>query len=79
MMERRMWDFQHALRQFPNISNEILFKLESRNADLDRLMDMNASEIGQIVGHPKMGKMVEKMVKEFPNLEIDVSIHPITR
>lgn len=76
MIERRIWYSdkfkQHPLRQFPYISKEILYKLESKNADLEKLLDMNSNEIGQLINHPKLGITIQKYIRQFPSLDIQV-------
>ncbi len=42
-------------------------------------MDMDSAEIGQLLNHPKMGKIVKRFVDEFPTLEILANVQPITR
>ena len=79
MVERRLWDFQHPLRQMPHISAEVLYKLEEKKADLDKLMDMTTSEIGQMVNHPRLGSQITKYVNQFPVIDIETNIQPITR
>lgn len=58
---------------------EILNKLESRNFTLDRLREMEAKEIGQMLNHPKAGIDVKKAALEIPLVEMEASIQPITR
>lgn len=79
MAERRMWDYQSPLRQFETIPLDIIQKLEKKKADIDKLADMDAKEIGQLVDHPRMGSIIKKCVNQFPYLEMDVQVHPITR
>ena len=45
-IDKRLWGYESTLRQFPNLSSEILHKLEHRNLTIDRLKDMDANEIG---------------------------------
>ncbi|CAL8464110.1 g3645 [Coccomyxa elongata] len=78
--EKRLWPHQHALRQFENALNpELLMKLEDRGLDLDRLWDMEASEIGSLVRHPAAGKTIAACLEAFPALQLDAQLQPITR
>ncbi|CAI7794743.1 unnamed protein product [Closterium sp. NIES-54] len=75
-VDQRIWPHQHPLRQFESvISQEVLFKLEDRGLDLDRLCDMDDSEIAAIIRSP----YAAKCVSQFPYLELDAHISPITR
>jgi hypothetical protein len=38
------------------LTPELLYKMEDRRLDLDRLRDMSASEIGAFLRHPAAGK-----------------------
>src|SRR5690348_7920264 len=46
---------------------------------MDRLQDMDSNEIGQLLNHPKIGKVIKRYVEEFPRLEILPHVQPITR
>ena len=79
MMEKRQWNFQHPLRQFPHVSPEIIYKLEAKGATMDKLLDMDTSEIGAIVNHPKLGSQIKRLVDQFPRIDIVPIVQPITR
>lgn len=81
MIDRRIWDFQHPLRQFTPIKPEIIMKLESAkgHATLDALIEMEPGEIGVLVRHKPSGPEVLNYCKEIPHLEVEAKIQPITR
>eukprot|EP01114_Cavostelium_apophysatum_P011516 TRINITY_DN2580_c0_g1_i2.p1 TRINITY_DN2580_c0_g1~~TRINITY_DN2580_c0_g1_i2.p1 ORF type:complete len:1033 (-),score=339.99 TRINITY_DN2580_c0_g1_i2:504-3563(-) len=79
MVERRMWNFQHPLRQYPKINPEIVYKLETKKATLERMFDMDAGELGRLINHPPQGKVLQKMLWQFPSIDIEASVQPITR
>ena len=57
-VDRRIWPHQHPLRQFEAVlSGEVLYKLEQKGAELDRLYDMEEREIGAMIRHPHGGKV----------------------
>lgn len=57
-VDRRIWPHQHPLRQFEAVlSGEVLFKLEQKGAELERLVDMEEREIGAMIRHPHGGKV----------------------
>jgi hypothetical protein len=47
---------------------------------LDKLSDMTVEEIANLVrGNKMIGQAIKNAVRQFPNLDIDVKIQPITR
>ncbi|KAG8227038.1 hypothetical protein J437_LFUL013825 [Ladona fulva] len=79
MFEQQLWDFQSPLRQFTSLSFEILQKIEDINLTVDRIRDMDHREIGKLLRHPRMGEHVKKCAEEFPLLDIEETMQPITR
>jgi pre-mRNA-splicing helicase BRR2 len=80
MVTYRIWRSQSPLRQFPNVPEVVARKLE-RKSDIEwaRYVDLTASDLGELVGVPKMGQVLHKLVHQFPRLEISAQIQPITR
>nr|KAG5694899.1 hypothetical protein BaRGS_029516 [Batillaria attramentaria] len=78
-IDKRLWGFEHPLRQFPILSPEVLNKLEARRLTVDRLREMDPKEIGHMVHHIKMGPVIKRCVNQLPILELDATIQPITR
>lgn len=79
MIEQRCWDGQHPLRQFGTLAFDVLSKLEERKLSLDRLREMESAEIGQLIRNSRSGPAVKRNASEFPNIEVDASVQPITR
>ncbi|KAI9314045.1 Sec63 Brl domain-containing protein [Dichotomocladium elegans] len=79
-IEKRMWTFQHPLHQM-GLPREILDKLESRTHEvsIEEMRDMEPAELGELVHHVRMGNTLAKCVDQFPMLQLDVRIAPITR
>lgn len=46
-LDKRLWGFEHPLRQFTILPVEILNKLETRKLSMDKLREMDAKEIGR--------------------------------
>ena len=46
VVDKQIWDFEHPLRQFEGMTFEILQKLEAKKLTMDRMRDMEPSEIG---------------------------------
>ncbi|CAO3640291.1 unnamed protein product [Cunninghamella blakesleeana] len=79
-VEKRMWTFQHPLNQM-GLPMNILQKLENRTHEvsIEEMRDMDPSELGQLVHHNRMGITISKCVDQFPMLQLDVRIAPMTR
>lgn len=80
IVERRIWESQSPLRQFSNIPEVIIRKLE-KNSDIlwDRYFDLKAQDFGEMVKNPKMGKPLYKFVHMFPRVVLNAHVLPITR
>lgn len=79
MFEHQMWDFMTPLRQFPIISYEMIDKIESRRLSVATLREMSINEISDMLRNQKFGQIVSRCAFELPQLEIEASLHPITR
>ncbi|KAI8925867.1 Sec63 Brl domain-containing protein [Entophlyctis helioformis] len=79
-VDRRMWSYEHPLGQF-DLSAEILGKLEKSydKINMESMRDMNASELGDLVRHHRMGDTIYRCVHQFPSLHLEATIAPITR
>jgi activating signal cointegrator complex subunit 3 len=78
-IERQMWDFETPLKQHPNVKYEILDRLEKRNFTLDKLREMDSTDIGHMINHVRAGADVKKAAMEIPLVELEATIQPITR
>ncbi|ORX98893.1 Sec63-domain-containing protein [Basidiobolus meristosporus CBS 931.73] len=79
MAEKRMWLSMSPLKQFKQIPADILKRLEKKEFPWERYFDLNPQEIGELVGIPKAGKMLHKYVHQFPKLDLQAHVQPITR
>ncbi|CDW82626.1 u5 small nuclear ribonucleoprotein 200 kda helicase [Stylonychia lemnae] len=80
MVERRQWSSMTPLRQYHGIPEDILRKIEKKEQfSWQHFYDMSAQQIGEIVKFPKMGKIIHKLVHQFPRLELEAYVQPITR
>lgn len=70
---------QCALRQFNELPYEIIKKIEDAELDLDKLVDMQASEIGFMCRSQKFGPKIHDLLRRLPYLEVDAFVQPITR
>lgn len=48
MVERRLWDFQTPLRQFKELSADVLKKLDNSKFTIEQILEMKSDEIGQL-------------------------------
>ena len=80
MASHRVWRCQSPLRQFPNVPEVISRKLE-RKTEIEwaRYADLTPSDLGELVGVPKMGRTLHTLVHRFPKLELAAHVQPITR
>ena len=80
MVSYRVWRSQSPLRQFKHVPEVVCRKLE-RKSDIDwnRYTDLTPSDLGELVGVVKMGRVLHKLVHQFPRLELSAQIQPITR
>ena len=75
MVERRQWSSMTPLRQYHGIPEEILRKIEKKEQfTWSHFYDMSAQQIGEIVKFAKMGKIIHKLVHQFPKLELEAYV-----
>ncbi|CAG9112769.1 unnamed protein product [Plutella xylostella] len=79
MLELQTWDFHSTLRQFNCFPIEVLSRLEYPMLTISQIRDMDQREIGDLIRNPKAARHVKKCAEEFPTLEMEASLHPITR
>ena len=80
VVTQRLWPHQHALRQFGHlVPADWCFRLEQKNLDVDKLWDMDHKEISGLIRQNNSGLLIQKFVGQFPWLNIQVNVQPITR
>ena len=79
MVARRMWTSQTPLRQFSVIPREVLARIERKELPWERYYDLSAQELGELVRLPKYAKALHKCVHEFPKMDVQAHVQPITR
>lgn len=79
MVNWRIWGTQTPLRQFRGIPADVLNKMEKKDIPWERYYDLSATELGELVRVPKLGKSLHKVVHMFPKLELSAHVLPITR
>nr|XP_009857905.1 U5 small nuclear ribonucleoprotein 200 kDa helicase [Ciona intestinalis] len=79
MINRRMWQSMTPLRQFKKVPDEVVKKIEKKNFPWERFYDLGHNEIGELIRMPKMGKLLHRLIHQFPKMELSVHVQPITR
>ncbi|THH28522.1 hypothetical protein EUX98_g5677 [Antrodiella citrinella] len=79
MVEKRMWSSMTPLRQFKGLPGDIVRKAESKQFPWYRYFDLNPPEIGELIGVQNAGKLVYRLVHNFPKLQLQAQVQPITR
>ncbi|TVY15045.1 putative helicase [Lachnellula arida] len=78
-IEKRLWPFQHPLHQF-ELPKSVLNQLDSKDAvSIETLKDMDAAEIGSMVHNHGAGKVVSKILDNFPTISVESEIAPLNR
>jgi pre-mRNA-splicing helicase BRR2 len=79
MVEKRIWLSMSPLRQFKSFPMEVIRKLERIDIPWDRYFDLDAQYLGEMVKSPKSGPLIYKYIHQFPRLEMEPFVQPITR
>ncbi|KAL3076890.1 hypothetical protein niasHT_039670 [Heterodera trifolii] len=79
MVNARQWQSLNPLHQFKKLPLDIVRTLDKKNLSFDRLYDLDAHQLGELVRVPKMGKPLYKFIRQIPKLDMTTLILPITR
>jgi len=79
MVSSKVWRSQSPLRQFRGVPEIICRKLERKDIEWFRYFDLKPQDLGELVGVPKMGKTLHRLVNQFPRFELSAHVQPITR
>ncbi|KAN0065928.1 Pre-mRNA-splicing helicase BRR2 [Thecaphora frezii] len=79
MVECRQWGSMTPLRQFKGVPADLVRRLERKEYPWNRLRDLEPNEIGELIGIPKAGRLVHRLVNQFPRLELQAFFQPLTR
>ncbi|GMI03497.1 hypothetical protein TrVE_jg11861 [Triparma verrucosa] len=78
-VQMKIWQSQTPLRQFKNVPEIVAKKLERKDIPWERYVDLKPADLGELVGAPKMGRTLHTLVSQFPRLELQATVQPITR
>jgi pre-mRNA-splicing helicase BRR2 len=79
MVERRMWRSMTPLRQFKGVPANVVYKAERKEFPWYRYFDLQPAELGELVGLANEGRRLHRLVHQFPRLELQALVQPITR
>jgi pre-mRNA-splicing helicase BRR2 len=81
MVDKQMWQSMTPLRQFKKfkLPDQLIKRVEKKDLPWARLLDLNPTELGELVRQPKAGKQLHKCIHQFPRLELASHVQPITR
>ncbi|KAG6378229.1 hypothetical protein JVT61DRAFT_13929 [Boletus reticuloceps] len=81
MVERRMWGSMTPLCQFKGVSQEVIQKAEGSKQfpAWYQYFDLDPPELGELIGIPNAGCLIHQLVHNFPKLQLQAQVQPITR
>lgn len=79
IVDRRCWLSMTPLRQFRTIPSDLIKRIDAKKYPWDRYLDLDAPQLGELVGKPSAGNMLHKFVHMLPRLDISAEVQPITR
>ncbi|KAK4887058.1 hypothetical protein RN001_003329 [Aquatica leii] len=77
--ERQMWPFQSPVRQFPEIPTSVIEHIETHNIKIEDLREVDNKDMGYLIRNHKVKKQLKHFIDSFPLLQVDSTLHPITR
>ncbi|KAI9298963.1 Sec63-domain-containing protein [Neoconidiobolus thromboides FSU 785] len=79
IVDHRCWLSMSPLRQFYTLTPDLIRKIERKDFPWERYFDLDAAQLGQLVGVPRAGKYIHNYVHMFPKLKLECHVQPITR
>lgn len=79
MFELQQWDFQTPFRQFTVIGGETIGKIEKHNITIEQGREDDVKNLAFLLRSPKVADLIKKCALEYPQVEVESSIQPITR
>ena len=79
MVERGLWSTRSPLAQFPECPLDVLRKIERKEFAWSRYFDLDPQEVGELTGDSRSGRLVHRLVHQFPRLQVNANVQPITR
>ncbi|KAJ2348884.1 Pre-mRNA splicing, partial [Coemansia sp. RSA 2671] len=80
MVDRRTWAAESPLRQLGKaVPPELLRAVERSPLAWARLADLGAAELGELLGAPRAGPLLHRLVHSVPRLALRAHVQPLTR
>jgi antiviral helicase SLH1 len=79
-IEKRMWPFDHPLKQFRTLKADVIYALDKWAEDwqISELTNASAKEIGDLIHSNEIhGNALLKAAKQFPALDMSYSLHSV--
>lgn len=64
MVNARQWQSLNPLHQFKKIPQEVVRSLDKKNYSFERLYDLDAHQLGELIRNSKMGKPLYKFMRQ---------------
>jgi hypothetical protein len=64
MVNARQWQSLNPLHQFKKLPTDVVRTLDKKNLTFDRLYDLDAHQLGEMIRLPKMGKPLYKFIRQ---------------
>lgn len=77
--EQRMWPYQSPVRQFPEIPLTVIETIENHNMNIQDLKEMDVKDLGHLIRNHRTASYLKRCINNFPLIEVDSTLHPITR
>lgn len=80
MIDRRQWSCMSPLRQYTHLDEKLVRRIENQeHLTWEHFYNMSVQQVGNIIKYEKMGLSVHRLIHEFPRLELNAYVQPITR
>jgi antiviral helicase SLH1 len=79
-IEKQIWPFDHPFHQF-DLPQPIMRNLDEKlpSSSIESMKEMEPAEIGSLVHNQKMGKVLSKLLDNFPTISVETEIAPLNR
>jgi pre-mRNA-splicing helicase BRR2 len=78
-VQHRMWSAQTPLRQFPELSAELIRRIENKDLTWEQLRELDEAVLGETVRRPQLGKRLFQYVHTVPRVHLQAHVQPVTR
>lgn len=79
MVEQGLWSTRSPLAQFRECPLELLRKIERKELAWSRYFELDPQELAEMTGDSRSGRLLHRLVHQFPRLVVHANVQPITR